>query len=208
MISESVFEGIKLGLLLSMMIGPVFFALLTTSLDHGFRQAAILALGVFFSDLVYVLLSYLGVHLLSQIPSAEKYLGLVGGLFLLGFGINFIVKKVPLPDPDKVVPLPKKRKAFLKGFGINGINPFVLLFWLSIASMVSIKSAWMFSDRILFYVSLLGTIFGIDLLKAFLAGRLRRFLSPTGKKVIQVFAGLLICYFGIKMLWTTLYPIG
>jgi threonine/homoserine/homoserine lactone efflux protein len=36
MISESVFEGIKLGLLLSMMIGPVFFALLTTSMDHGF----------------------------------------------------------------------------------------------------------------------------------------------------------------------------
>jgi threonine/homoserine/homoserine lactone efflux protein len=157
---------------------------------------------------VYVLLSYLGVHLLSQIPSAERYLGLVGGLILLGFGINFIVKKVPLPDPDKVVPLPKKRKAFLQGFGINGINPFVLLFWLSIASMVSIKSAWMYSDRVLFYGSLLGTIFGIDLLKAFLAGRLRRFLSPKGKKVIQVFAGLLICYFGIKMLWTTLFPIG
>jgi threonine/homoserine/homoserine lactone efflux protein len=70
--------------------------------------------------------------------------------------------------------------------------------------MVSIKSTWMFSDRVLFYGSLLGTIFGIDLLKAFLAGRLRRFLSPTGKKVIQVLAGLLICYFGIKMLWTTL----
>ncbi len=208
MISESVFEGVKLGLLLSMMIGPVFFALLTTSLDHGFRQAAILALGVFFSDLVYILITYLGVHLLSLIPSAEKYLGIVGGLILLGFGINFIVKKVPLPDADQVVPLPKKRKAFLKGFGINGINPFVLLFWLSIASMVSLKNAWMFSDRVLFYGSLLGTIFGIDLLKAFLAGRLRRFLSPTGKKVIQVLAGVLICYFGIKMLWTTLYPIG
>jgi threonine/homoserine/homoserine lactone efflux protein len=147
MISESVFEGIKLGLLLSMMIGPVFFALLTTSLDHGFRQAAILALGVFFSDLVYVVLSYLGVHLLSQIPSAERYLGIVGGLILLGFGINFIVKKVPLPDPDKVVPLPKKRKAFLKGFGINGINPFVLLFWLSIEPSLQnrIADPWVIS---------------------------------------------------------------
>lgn len=208
MISESVFEGIKLGLLLSMMIGPVFFALITTSLDHGFRQAAILAMGVFFSDLVYVLLTYLGVHLLSQIPSAEEYLGLVGGLILLGFGISYLFKKVPLPDADQIVPVPKKRKAFLQGFGINGINPFVLLFWLSIASMVSIKNSWMFSDRVFFYGSLLGTIFGIDLLKAFLAGRLRRFLSPTGKKIIQVLAGLLICFFGIKMLWTTLYPIS
>lgn len=204
--SEAVIEGIKLGVLLSLMIGPVFFALLTTSMDHGFRQAAILALGVFFSDLVYVVLTYLGVHLLSLIPNVEKYLGLAGGLILLGFGISFIVKKVPLPDEAKVVTVPKKRKTFLQGFGINGINPFVLLFWLSIASMVSIKNAWMFSDRVFFYVSLLGTIFGIDLLKAFLAGRLRKFLSPTGKKVIQVIAGLLICFFGVKMLWTTLYP--
>ena len=135
-----------------------------------------------------------------------KYLGLIGGLILLGFGISFILKKVPSADVDLVVPVPKKRKAFLQGFGINGINPFVLLFWLSIASMVSIKNAWIFSDRILFYVSLLGTVFGIDLLKAFLACRLRRFLSPSGKKIVQVLAGLLICFFGVKMLWATLYP--
>ncbi|MDA0314685.1 MAG: hypothetical protein O3A40_05240 [Bacteroidetes bacterium] len=44
---QAILEGIELGLLLSMMIGPVFFALITTSIDHGFRQAAILALGVF-----------------------------------------------------------------------------------------------------------------------------------------------------------------
>ncbi|MDA1269111.1 MAG: hypothetical protein O2829_08475 [Bacteroidetes bacterium] len=44
---QAILEGIELGLLLSMMIEPVFFALITSSIDHGFRQAAILALGVF-----------------------------------------------------------------------------------------------------------------------------------------------------------------
>jgi threonine/homoserine/homoserine lactone efflux protein len=53
MITESLLEGIELGLLLSMMIGPVFFALITTSMDQGFKQAAILAFGVLLSDLVY-----------------------------------------------------------------------------------------------------------------------------------------------------------
>lgn len=204
MISESVFEGIKLGLLLSMMIGPVFFALMSTSLAHGFRQSAILAFGVLVSDLIYVFGSYLGVHFLTKIPAIENYLGLVGGLILIGFGINFMIKKVTPISSDNLFAKPKKRKAFFQGFGLNGINPFVMLFWLSIASMVSIKNEWMFSDRIFFYGSLLGTIFGIDLLKAFLADNLRSFLSPNLRKGIQIFAGLLICYFGFKMLWTTL----
>lgn len=206
MISEAILEGIKLGGLLSLMIGPVFFALMTTSLAHGFRQSAILAFGVLVSDLIYVFGSYLGVHFLKKIPAFESYLGLVGGLILIGFGINFMVKKGTPISSDNVLAIPKKRKAFFQGFGINGINPFVMLFWLSIASMVSIKNTWMISDRILFYGSLLGTIFGIDLLKAFLAGSLRPYLSPTLRKGIQIFAGILICYFGFKMIWTTLSP--
>lgn len=207
MIWEPVFEGVKLGLLLSMMIGPVFFALMTTSLTHGFRQAAILALGVLISDLVYVLITYLGVHFLTQIPTIEKYLGLVGGVILLFFGISFMFKKVSTLSGDQEIDKPKKRKAFLQGFGINGINPFVMLFWLSIASMVSIKNVWGISEQTLFYSTLLLTIFGIDLLKAFLAGRLRPFLSPNFKRGIHILAGVLICYFGIKMLWDSLYTV-
>ena len=93
MISESVFEGIKLGLLLSMMIGPVFFALLTTSMDQGFKQAAILAFGVLMSDVVYVILTYFGVHFLSQFPLIEKSLGYLGGMILIGFGLSYIRKR-------------------------------------------------------------------------------------------------------------------
>lgn len=205
MVGNPVFEGVKLGLLLSMMIGPVFFALMTTSLAYGFRQSFMLALGVLASDLLYVVGTYLGVHFLTQIPSIEKYLGITGGVILIGFGISFMVKKV-VPIANELLPeQPKKRKAFFQGFGINGINPFVMLFWLSIASMVSIKPLWGLAERTLFYGSLLVTIFGIDLLKAFLAGRLRPFLSPKLKKGLQIFAGILICYFGLKMLWDSFY---
>lgn len=204
MIGEPFLEGIKLGLLLSMMIGPVFFALMTTSLAHGFRQSAILALGVLVSDLIYVLITYLGVHFITQIPTIEKYLGLFGGVILFSFGISFMFKKVSSISVDQETAKPKKRTAFFQGFGINGINPFVLLFWLSIASMVSIKILWGISERTLFYSTLLLTIFGVDLLKAFLAGRLRPFLSPNFKRGVHILAGALICYFGIKMLWGSL----
>lgn len=200
----AILEGLELGLLLSMMIGPVFFALVTTSMDQGFKQATILAFGVFLSDLVYVLVTYFGIQALTFIPNVELYLGFFGGLFLIGFGISFFRKKIIDSPSNYSQSRAFQGKALMQGFGINGINPFVMLFWLSIASMVSIKSTWGISDRALFYTALLFTVFGIDLAKAFLAGKLAHLMSPRVRKALQVVAGLMICFFGFRMLWSSL----
>ena len=208
MIWDPVVEGIKLGLLLSIMIGPVFFALMTTSMDHGFKQSAIIAFGVFLSDLVYVLVTYFGVQALTFIPNVKLYLGLFGGLILIGFGISFFRKKITATPSHTSQSLASQGKALLQGFGINGVNPFVMLFWLSIASMVSIKSSWGDSDRAFFYAALLLTVFGIDLAKAFLAGKLAHLMSLKVRKVLQVVAGLMICFFGLRMLWSTLNTVS
>ena len=194
MILESVFEGIKLGLLLSMMIGPVFFALLTTSMDHGFKQAAILAFGVLMSDLVYVISTYFGVHFLSQFPLIEKSLGYLGGMILIGFGLSYIRKKETNAQERETKPV-SSSKSFLKGFGINGINPFVFLFWISIASMVTVKESWEASQISLFYGALLLTVFGIDLTKGFLASQLAHLVTPRVRRFLNIGVGLLICYF-------------
>ena len=200
----AILEGLEMGLLLSMMIGPVFFALMTTNMDHGFKQSAILAFGVFLSDLVYVLVTYFGVQALTFIPNVKLYLGFFGGLILIGFGISFFRKKITAAPSHTSQSLASQSKALMQGFGINGINPFVMLFWLSIASMVSIKSSWGDSDRTFFYAALLFTVFGIDLAKAFLAGKLAHLMSLNVRKGLQVFAGLMICFFGLRMLWSTL----
>uniref|UniRef100_UPI00404736C0 LysE family translocator n=1 Tax=Algoriphagus sp. TaxID=1872435 RepID=UPI00404736C0 len=203
----AILEGLEMGLLLSMMIGPVFFALMTTSMDHGFKQSAILAFGVFLSDLVYVLVTYFGIQALTFIPNVEQYLGFFGGLILIGFGISFLRKKITAPPSPTSPSFASQGKALMEGFGINGINPFVMLFWLSIASMVSIKSTWGISDRAFFYAALLFTVLGFDLAKAFLASKLAHLMSLTIRMVLQVFAGLMVCFFGLRMLWNTLHSV-
>lgn len=203
----AILEGFEMGLLLSMMIGPVFFALVNTSLDHGFKQSAILAFGVFLSDLVYVLVTYFGVQALTFIPNVERYLGFFGGLILMGIGVSFFRKKISAAPNPAAPNLASQGKALMQGFGINGINPFVMLFWLSIASMVSIKSSWGISDRAFFYAALLLTVFGFDLAKAFLAEKLAHLMSLKVRKALQVFAGLMVCFFGLRMLWNTLHSV-
>src|ERR1035437_1609685 len=61
------FEGIFIGLTMAVMLGPALFALLQTSILRGTRAGVILASGIFLSDLVVVVCSYLGgAQLLNQ----------------------------------------------------------------------------------------------------------------------------------------------
>lgn len=203
---KSILEGISMGLLLSMMVGPVFFTLITNSLERGFRYATVLALGILCSDTLYVLITYFGIRLLADTSIFEMVLGYVGGIILIGFGISSLVKKgVDRPNTGGIdLPAQKRRTAFAKGFTINGINPFVLLFWISIASLVSLKEAWSGNQVFGYYAGILVTVFCIDLLKAFVAKKLSRFVTPRLMGILNKGVGGIMIFFGLRMIWTTM----
>ena len=202
--SGSFLEGISMGLVLSAMIGPVFFSLVQGSLQHGFRYSAALALGVLLSDSLYVIITYFGLQLFSETDFFEMILGYLGGLILIGFGIKSLLKNSVDRISTGGISLPKarKRSAFAKGFGINGINPFVLLFWISIVGIVQQKN-FQSSDIALYYVGILLTVFAIDLLKALVAQQMARWVTPKVMWFLNKLVGLIIIGFGLKMIWNT-----
>ncbi|MBT5403838.1 MAG: LysE family transporter, partial [Crocinitomicaceae bacterium] len=51
-------SGVLLGLFLSMLIGPVFFVLLETSIRRGMRDAIFIDIGVLLADVLYLFLAY------------------------------------------------------------------------------------------------------------------------------------------------------
>jgi threonine/homoserine/homoserine lactone efflux protein len=204
---ESLIEGISIGLVLSTLVGPVFFALIRNSIENGFRYAAILASGILVSDSLYVLVTYFGISFLSNTTYFELVLGTAGGLILTGFGIRSLLKKTVPTGEIQRLPFSqlKKRNAFAIGFGINGINPFVLLFWISIASLVSLKEQWTGGQVRVYYAGILTTVFVIDLLKAYVAKQLSQFVTPRLMAWLNRLAGGVMIYFGVRMLWTTYF---
>ena len=56
---ELILKGVLTGFILSIMIGPVFFVLLETSIRKGVRAALAFDLGVLLSDLIYVLIAFI-----------------------------------------------------------------------------------------------------------------------------------------------------
>lgn len=194
-----------MGLVLSAMIGPVFFSLVQGSLQHGFRYSAALAFGVLVSDSLYVVVTYFGLQLFSETDFFEMVLGYLGGLILIVFGVRSLFKKSVYRISTGGIDLPKarKRSAFAKGFGINGINPFVMLFWISIVGIVQLKEDFQSKEIALYYVGILLTVFAIDLLKALVAKQMARWVTPRVMWVLNKLVGLIIIGFGLRMIWTT-----
>lgn len=202
---QSFLEGVSMGLLLSAIVGPVFFILIQNSMEHGFRYAAMLALGILLSDSLYVVLTFFGIKVLADATYFELVLGYIGGLILVGFGISSLIKKrIRRPNTGGIeISREKKRTAFAKGFGVNGINPFVLLFWISIASLVSLKTAWTGGQILNYYAGILLTVFTIDLLKAFTAKQLSNLMTPRLMWLLKKSVGLVMIFYGLRMIWMT-----
>lgn len=199
-------EGFSVGLLLSALIGPVFFALIQASLTNGFRYAAVLALGILISDIIYVLITFFGIRYVAGFEFFQIYLGFGGGLILIGFGLSSLLRKKGSRPNSGGIDLPriKKRSVFAKGFGINGINPFVLLFWISIASVVQLKKSFTESDYLFYYVGILLTVFCIDLVKAFIAKKLAPLATDSVLIWLNKLVGIVMIGYGIRMIWQTI----
>src|SRR5688572_4644585 len=92
---EALIQGIGWGFLLSLTIGPVFFALIQTSIHNGFKCGALMAFGIMLSDSLYIVITYLGVSSIKNVHSLEIWLGILGGIIMVAFGLTTLFKKTP-----------------------------------------------------------------------------------------------------------------
>ena len=118
---------------------------------------------------------------------------------MIGFGLFNFFRKVKVKEVDdnkKTV----HAKFMLQGFVLNIINPAVLLFWLGIVSVMSVKENYTRSHELMFFGSLLATVFLTDLLKSHVANRIKKMLNPNVMLWINRIIGLALVGFGINMI--------
>ncbi|HOY16770.1 MAG TPA: LysE family translocator [Haliscomenobacter sp.] len=208
------FDGIKIGLILSFMIGPIFFALVQTSVEEGFRAGAMVALGIWMSDFLFVLAVYFGVSYLADIVNTQSFtliLGIGGSILLAGFGLASLLT-IPKGLLNNTVPDYKRSSSypslFVKGFLINTINPFTVFFWTSLMGTVVIKDGFDGNQASIFFGGVLGTIILTDLLKVILAKRIRYSLRPVHLLWLRRISGAALIVFGVVLLVRVLLLVG
>lgn len=199
---DPIIKGFGLGLVIAIMVGPVFFFILNTSIKRGFAPASISAIGVMLSDAFFITLAYFGSSFLLYLNEHKDATGIIGGIIIAGFGSTLIFKKAKVSaDSLEFADSSHPPVVYLaKGFMLNAVNPSVLLFWIVVASTIPVKEQFTSADTILFYACTLGTVLGTDLLKAYLASRLKNIITAYFLIWLNRIAGIALVIYGSSMI--------
>ena len=190
--------GLLLGLGTLLFIGPVFFYLLKSTLESGFKAGVSVAIGIILGDVLCLGIALFGTTEFIAKPIFIFWASLLGGSILLFLGLKYVLK----PNLNISVEGQIQKRSLwvygINGFLINFVNPFVFAVWFG---FVSYTEALYDHDTALFslLVSLV-VIFSTDVLKALFAERISRLIEPKKlKNTFRVFGILMIC-FSIRLL--------
>lgn len=203
---DTFLEGAALGLVVSITIGPAFFAIIQTGIDRGFSAGFFMALGIAFSDMVLIAICYLGASRLFDNPENKIYIGLVGGILLIIFGLATFSRKpeilVRRSGKYKTPKKPGPVTYFFKGFFINFLNPFLIIFWLTAMGWVSSRAeeGKLLSYILTFFGGTISIVFIMDLIKSFIGGKIKKYLRPRIIFWINRLVGVSLMIFGIVLI--------
>jgi threonine/homoserine/homoserine lactone efflux protein len=205
------FQGILLGISLSLMIGPLLFAIVQAGLERGFRAGMAVAVGIWISDFVLLALLYFGMDALSALtalPGFRFWAGLCGAALLLLFGLGAWISSGKPPDVQAGLDAFRSRNSYsgygLRGFLLNTVNPFTLFFWIGIGGAFVVPNSGDVRAIVLFFSGMFGALMAADVLKAWGAKKLRQMLEPALILKIRRTIGLVLIGFGVALASRTL----
>lgn len=208
------FEGVLLGLLVAISLGPAFFAIIQTSINKGFKHGVFMAMGISLSDISLVIISYLIGATLFDDPQNKVYIGLIGGIILIIFGsVSWAKKPEILKRRNVNYQTPAGKPLILytvRGFFLNVANPFLFFFWFGALGFVG-KNAIegeMLESTIVFFAGTFSIVFATDILKSYIGGKIKGFLRPRKELLLNKIVGIALVVFGVVLIFRTLSGIG
>lgn len=194
-------KGLIIGLIIAMPFGPIGALCVQRSLNSGFKTGLMTGFGAALADGTYGLIAGFGLTAVSSWIIAEQYwLRLVGGLFLLYYGVNQCLhfKRNYPSGYIHQTPLQALTGAYLLAL----TNPATLLVFLALFAGLGLADVTF--GNIQAIVLVLSIITGSSLLWLLLSGSValvfKNNLGPEIMQQINFFAGIIILIFGIFIL--------
>ncbi len=201
-------EGVQIGLLLSILAGPLLFALLQAGIERGTRGGFSVALGIWISDWLFIAALLWGFSFLNELssnPSFRFWITLLGAFTLGGSGVSMLLSK-KTPEPDNFSPSRKTDiQLFIKGFLINTINPFTVFFWMGAIGAMAVQKAFLPGDLWTLCLGIMLTIMLADSAKVLFAKAIRHFLSPNHIVWLRRISGMALLGFGLWLFGQILF---
>lgn len=203
---DLILKGIVTGFLLSIMVGPVFFVLLETSIRKGAKAAIAFDIGVLLNDVVYIIIAFLFFNQVEQLQQGDdnSALKLIGGVLFIIYGVISFFKKVKGVEIEELGSEGRNLKGYLllglKGFLLNLANPLVIFYWFSVMTLAAEDGSESNSRMLVFLGTILITFFSFDLLKIIGAKSLRPLVTNKLLKGLNRLIGIVFAAFGVVLI--------
>jgi threonine/homoserine/homoserine lactone efflux protein len=190
-----IFQGIMMGIILCLMVGPIFFQLIQITIENNPRTALIYVAGAWLSDFLCILLVIFAWSKLSELEARYHHItGWMTGLMLLTLGIVSFFKKVDIQEIKPINTAAKSAFYFTTGFLINTLNPLATLYWLGIASNMNAMNIHGTANILLFFACMWFTLIATDFVKIAFAKKLKTTLTAQKLTLLNKILGVtLVC---------------
>jgi len=196
---EAILQGIAAGILFSFLTGPVFFSMIKTSIETGFKAGFSLAIGVVLSDIIFISATIFSSQFVDYNSKYNQYIGIIGGLFLLGIGSYYLIKKVKVNYEVSEALKIKRRGYIIKGFLMCLLSPTTLMFWIMVGGIVSVQLHYEMAEKIVFFIVAMATQLSVDSLKTYYAAKLRDRIKESTIQNLNRIAGAVIIIFALRL---------
>jgi threonine/homoserine/homoserine lactone efflux protein len=205
-------KGLLLGLILSISLGPVIFAILKQSITNGRRAGYIFVAGVSTSDIALLLIANIFTSIFLLVLDHKAFIAMAGAGFLLLLGLyTLFFKKIKIEYDEKGEEKVFRKRDYLgiyiSGFLMNTLNPSVFIFWFAWTAAIGASAAETNNPvqyKFLVFATCLVFLLLSDLIKVALASRLRPSLTEKNLIWINRLSAIIILVFSAALFWGAL----
>ncbi|MDG6229840.1 MAG: LysE family transporter, partial [Candidatus Thermoplasmatota archaeon] len=120
--------------------GPLFFATISHGSRSGARTGLVFSLAHMIVEFSLVMLFAIGLLTVANEPLVKQVIGLSGGTALLLFGGLQLNNAIKHHRGDQSPQHPKTSRLFLIGLLFTGLNPYFIIWWLTVGAQLILLS--------------------------------------------------------------------
>jgi len=185
--------------------GPLFFVTITQGIKTGSKSGIIFSIAHTIIEFTLVMLLALGLLSVANQPTVKLAVGTAGGATLIIFGAMQIRSSIHKTNQTNSKPT-TTRNLFLVGLALTGLNPYFIIWWLTIGAnliLISLQFAGL-GGVIFMYICHVWVDYAWLTLVAGFAKRGAKILQIKWYRVMMAVFGALLIYFGASFLVDTL----
>ena len=194
-------DGLKFGMILQLAVGPMCLMVFNTAKNVGFIVAITLVLAIALVDAFYIILASLGVSKILDKPKIKKAFKILGFFVLVIFGTNIILNAFNINIIPELDLNPTSSNIFIQGLILTLSNPITIVFWGSILTTKIIEDNLNKKKLAFFSVGLVSSTLIFLTIVAVLGTIMSSFIPKNVSIILNIIVGILIIFFGIKMLF-------